>query len=225
MIGTLGPYRVVDLSKKVVPGEGERRCEVRVHKQDRTADYWCEMDLMSHLGTHVEAPYHFDLNWKDIASLPATAYMGRCVMMNIENIEPAGKITAAHMDQADGGRVREGDIVIVQTPHRMPPFSYPDPDSETRPYVNAEMAQWLVDKGVKCIGFADSVDIETNVPQFQDFHRVAMGSDITFIEVLENLDELEADVFFLIGLPMYMTGLDSCPVRAVAIEGIPGFDK
>ena len=223
MIGTLGPYRVVDLSKKVVPGEGERRCEVRMHKQERTADFWCEMDLMSHLGTHVEAPMHFDLDWKDTASLPATAYMGRCVMMNIEDIEPAGRSTTPHMDKADGGRVRDGDIVIVQTPHRVPPFSYPE--NETRPYVNAEMGEWLVDKGVKCIGFADSVDIETNIPQFQDFHRVAMGADITFIEVLENLDELKADVFFLIGLPMYITGLDSCPVRAVAIEGIPGFDK
>ena len=225
MIEALGQYRVVDLTKKVIPGEGDRRCEIRVNKSDRTADYWCEMDLMSHLGTHLEAPYHFNLDWKDTASFPATAFMGRCVMLKIDDIAPGSKITPEHMVKADGGRVRKGDIVLLDTPHHLPPFSYPDPDSETRPYVNAEMAQWLVDKGVKCIGFADSVDIETNVPQFQDFHRVAMGSDITFIEVLENLDELEADVFFLIGLPMYMAGLDSCPIRAVAIEGIPGFDK
>ncbi len=219
----LGPYRVVDLSKKVTPGEGGRRCAVRVHKSDRTADYWSEMDLMSHLGTHLEAPHHFDLDWKDTAAFPVTSFMGRCVMMKIADIAPGGKITPKHMDDADGGRVRKGDIVLVDTPHHLPPFSYPE--KEIRPYVNADMAQWLVDKGVKCIGFSDGVDIETNVPEFQAFHRVAMGADITFIEVLENFDQLSADVFFLVALPMYITGLDSCPVRVAAIEGLPGFDK
>jgi len=223
MADLVGPYRIVDLTKKVIPDQTDRRCEIRIQKSERTNDYSCEMDLMSHLGTHLEAPYHFDLAWRDTASYPASAFMGRCVMLKITDIEPAGKITPAHMDKADAQRVRKGDIVLVDTPYHLPPFSFPD--KEIRPYVNADMAQWLVDKGVKCIGFSDGVDIETNIPQFQQFHRVAMGNDITFIEVLENFDELEADVFFLTALPMYVAGLDSCPVRVVAIEGIAGFDK
>jgi len=223
MAEMLGSYRVIDLTKRVVPGEINRRCEIRLHKNERTDDYWSEIDLMSHLGTHLEAPYHFNLNWKDIASFPVSAFMGRCVMLKITDIKAAAKITPEHMDKADGNRIRNGDIVLVDTPYHLPPFSYPE--NELRPYVNADMAHWLVDKGVKCIGFADSVDIETNIPQFQDFHRVAMAKDITFLEVLENFDELKEDVFFLIALPMYLEGLDSCPVRVVAIEGIPGFDR
>jgi len=223
VIEKLGNYRVVDLTKKIVPGQMGRRCEIRLNYSERTDDYNCDIDIMSHLGTHVEAPYHWDLEWKDVSDLPVTAYMGRCVMLKITDIEPAGKITAAHMDKADGGRVGQGDIVLVDTPYHLPPFTYPE--KEIRPYVNAEMGQWLVDKGVKCVGFADSVDIETNVPEFKEFHRVAMAYDITFIEVLENFDELEQDVFFLSALPLPFKGLDSCPVRVVAIEGIPGFDK
>ena len=219
----LGDYRLVDLTKKIVPGEMGRRCEIRVQHSDRTDDYSCEVDMMSHLGTHVEAPRHFNLDWTDVSELPASAYMGRCVMLNITDIEPAGKITAHHMDKADGGRVREGDIILVDTPYHLPPFSYPD--KEIRPYVNREMGQWLIDKGVKCVGFSDGVDIETNVPEFQDFHRVAMAHDITFLEVLENFDQLEKDVFFLVALPLPFEGLDSCPVRVVAIQGIPGFDE
>jgi len=128
------------------------------------------------------------------------------------------------MDRADRGRVRKGDIVLVDTPYHLPPFSYPDPAKEIRPYVNGEMGQWLVDKGVKSVGFSDGADIETNIPQFQDFHRVTMAHDITFIEVMENFDELQKDVFFLAALPLPIKGLDSCPVRVVAIEGLPGFD-
>ena len=225
MVESLGPYRVVDLTKKVIPGQTDRRCEIRVKQSERTKDYSCEMDIMSHLGTHLEAPYHFDLGWKDTASFPVSAFMGRCVMLKITDIEPGAKITPEHMEKADGGRVRKGDIVLLDTPYHLEPFSYPDPADEIRPYVNADMGQWLVDKGVKSIGFSDSADIETKVAEFIEFHRVAMGADITFIEVLENFDEIQADVFFLTALPMYVAGLDSCPVRVVAIEGIPGFDK
>ena len=58
-----------------------------------------------------------------------------------------------------------------------------------------------------------------------EFHAVAMKHDICFIEVMENFDELEQDVFFISALPLPFKGLDSCPVRVVAIEGLPGFDK
>ena len=223
MIGQLGNYRVVDLTKRIIPGEMGRRCDIRIKYAERTDDYNCEVDLMSHLGTHAEAPLHWDLNWKDISQLPVTAFMGRCVMLKLTDIEPAGKITAAHMDTAARGRVRKGDIVLVDSPYHLPPFSFPE--KEIRPYVNAEMGQWLVDKGVVCVGFSDGCDIETNVEQFKEFHAVAMAADIVFLEVLENFDELKQEVFFLSALPLPFKGADSFPVRAVAIEGLPGFDK
>ena len=223
MINEISGYRVVDLTKKIVPGEMGRRCEIRINHSDRTDDYNSDIDIMSHLGTHVEAPMHWELDWKSVADLPASHFMGRCVMLNITDIEPAAKITAAHMDKADGGRVQEGDIVLVDTPYHLPPFSYPE--KEIRPFVNAEMGQWLVDKGIKCVGFADSADIETEVEQFKEFHAVTMAHDICFIEVMENFDELERDVFFISAIPLPFKGLDSCPVRVVAIEGLPGFDK
>jgi len=50
-----------------------------------------------------------------------------------------------------------------------------------------------------------------------------MPHDIMFLEVMENLDQLQSEVFFLIYQPMPIKGLDSCCVRAVAIEGLPGF--
>ena len=46
-----------------------------------------------------------------------------------------------------------------------------------------------------------------------------------FLEVLKNLDRLESDVFFMSYAPLPILGLDSCPVRAYAIEGLPGFTE
>ena len=196
MVQNLDQLRIVDLTKPIIPGEmGGRRCELRLKYQSRTDDYYCEIDMMSHLGTHIEAPRHWNLDWKSVGDLPASHFLGRCVMLNITNIDEGARITCNHMDTTDGGRVREGDIVLVDTPHHLPPFSFPE--VETRPYVNAEMAAWLVDKGVKLIGFSDSVDIETEVEHFKAFHEVAMAHDICFLEVLENFDQLKSDIFFI----------------------------
>ena len=55
---------------------------------------------------------HWELDWKDVSDLPASTFMGRCVMLKITDIEPAAKITAAHMDKADGGRTRKGALAL-----------------------------------------------------------------------------------------------------------------
>ena len=49
--------------------------------------------------------------------------------------------------------------------------------------------------------------------------------NIVFLEVLKNLEQLKSDVFFMSYSPLPIHGLDSCPVRAYAIEGLPGFTE
>lgn len=51
-----------------------------------------------------------------------------------------------------------------------------------------------------------------------------MEKNIVFLEVLKNLELLEKDTFFMSYAALPIMGADSCPVRAYAIEGLPGFD-
>ena len=55
------------------------------------------------------------------------------------------------------------------------------------------------------------------------FHDILLKENIVFLEVLKNLDKLEKDVFFMSYAPLPIIGLDSCPVRAYAIEGLAEF--
>lgn len=50
-----------------------------------------------------------------------------------------------------------------------------------------------------------------------------MAKNITFLEVLKNLEELTKETFFISYAPLYIKGLDSCPVRVYAIEGLSEF--
>lgn len=217
----LGPYKVVDLTRKLLPSVEKRRLIVRRFFKEESQDYHSDIDLTSHLGTHVESPYHYKDSWPDIASLPVIHFMGRGVRLHLTEIAPRAEITRADLDKADRGRVRREDIVILTSPFHCIPFSN-DPEDQ-RPWLGEKAGLWFADKSVKGVGFGDSVAIEHSVSTACEFHESLMSRRVVFIEVMEHLEELSNDIFLLIFLPVPIVGLDSCPVRAVAIEGIPGF--
>ena len=73
------------------------------------------------------------------------------------------------------------------------------------------------------MAIGDSVTVKNAELESFAFHDILMAQNVTFIEVMENLDELRDDIFLIIFLPLPIAGLDSCPVRVVALEGVPGF--
>ncbi|MDD3927169.1 MAG: cyclase family protein, partial [bacterium] len=122
IVEQLGPYRVVDLSKPIHPDRETRRCEVIRYYQEWTKDYHSDMNLESHLGTHVETPYHYDDAWPDILGLPLTAFMGRAVLLELD-IAPKAPVTDKELEAADRGRIKPGDVVILTSPYHCEPFS------------------------------------------------------------------------------------------------------
>ena len=223
----LGSLRVVDLTKVLDPKTETRRCGLtRFNTGGPIPDFHTIMDLTSHLGTHVECPYHHNDDWADVASLPITTFMGRAIYVNIEGKEPNHKITGDDLEEACGDRIKEGDIVILDSPMKLPPFT-PDTNTEKdkRLFICRETAEWLKEKKVKCVGFGDGVSIESNNEDVCAFHDVLMEQNIVFLEVLKNLEELSTDTFFMSYSPLPIKGLDSCPVRVYAIEGLAEFSQ
>ena len=219
-VENLNGYRIIDLSLHIDPATSTRLCKIDRFFQESTQDYHSTVTVASHLGTHIESPYHYDDAWKDVSALPITAFVGRGVKLELE-CAPTSPITRKMLDRADNGLVREGDIVILSSPYRCVPFSN-DPNDQ-RPYLVKESGEWFAEKKVKCIGFGDAAAIEHSVKDACDVHEAVMPFDITFLEVLQNIDEIKDKVFFISFTPMPIKGLDSCCTRAYAIEGLPGF--
>ena len=107
---------------------------------------------------------------------------------------------------------------------KFPPFT-PETNSpaDKRLFINAETAIWMRDHKVKCVGFGDGVSIENCEADVKPFHDIIMAYDGVFLEVLKNLEYLKSDTFFMSYSALPIIGADSCPVRAYAIEGLPGF--
>ncbi len=217
--------RIVDLTKELNPKTETRRCHLwRFNTGGPIPDFHTLMDLTSHLGTHCECPYHHDDNWPSVAELPLTRFMGRGVYLTVDGVEPNGYITAEILDRVTAGRVMENDILILDSPYKLEPFTpATNTEADKRLFVNGETAQWCVDHKIKCVGFGDGVSIESSNEDVKPFHDICMAENIVFLEVLKNLDKLEKDTFFLSYAPLPILGLDSCPVRVYAIEGIAEF--
>ncbi len=223
----MGNLRVVDLTKVLDPKTESRRCGLtRFNTGGPIPDFHTIMDLTSHLGTHVECPYHHNDDWADVESLPITTFMGRAIYVNIEGCEPNHKITGEDLERACGSRIKEGDIVIIDSPMKLPPFTADsNTEKDKRLFICRETAEWFRDKKVKCVGFGDGVSIESNNTDVCAFHDVLMEVNCVFLEVLKNLEELTTDTFFMSYSPLPIKGLDSCPIRAYAIEGLSEFSN
>ena len=95
----MGDLRVVDLSKILDPSTETRRCKLyRFNTGGPIPDFHTNMDLMSHLGTHAECPYHHAEDWPSVAEVPLTVFMGRAIYVNVE-AEPNSYITAELLDK------------------------------------------------------------------------------------------------------------------------------
>lgn len=223
----MGNLRVVDLTKTLDPKTESRRCHlIRYNTGGPIPDYHTALDLTSHLGTHCECPYHHFEDGKSVGELPLTTFMGRAVYVNIDFLEPRAHIGGADLERACGGKVKEGDIVILDSNWKFPPFT-PETNSpaDKRLRINADTAWWLRNHGVKCVGFGDGVSVESSNEDVKPFHDILMEVDIVFLEVLKNLECLTTDVFFMSYAALPIVGADSCPVRAYAIEGLSEFGE
>ena len=205
----MGDLRVIDLSKILDPATETRRCKLhRFNTGGPIPDFHTNMDLMSHLGTHAECPYHHDDSWPSVAEVPLTTFMGRAIYVNIE-AEPNSHITAGMLDA-----------------YKLTPFTpKTNTEEDKRLFVNGETAQWFLDHHAKAVGFGDGVSIENCNEDVKPFHDILLAHNIVFIEVLKNLELLEKKVFFMSYSPLPIIGLDSSPVRAYAIEGIKEFSE
>jgi arylformamidase len=89
-----------------------------------------------------------------------------------------------------------------------------------RPFITHEAIRWLIfEKHINLIG-SDASGIELKGVPNQPNHQVLMDNGIPIIEFAAHLDQLQRERFTLFVLALAVEGLDSCPVRLVAIEDL-----
>ncbi len=216
----MNPYRIIDLSHTLLPGQEQYGLEVAqrgAKREGPDGDIMSDVFLWSHVGTHVEAPLHFFSAGKDVAALPVEAFIGPALRLDLRHKETNEPITVDDLRAA--GTVAVGDRVILwEGRDRL----YRQKGSHDRPYVTEEAAEWLIkDRRIRLLG-TDSSGFEVRGgAKDHPNHRLFFSNDVPVIECLRNLGAIPTDRFFLVALPWAVQGLDASPIRAIAVDGIP----
>lgn len=226
--------QILELSHRLVPGEEEFPLEIETFNTDevfadsnaerseemkikRREDVWYiiqEIKMGSHVGTHIEFPYHHLKDGKSAADYPLERLVGDAVLLDFSHKKKNEEITKQEVIDT-GVEIRRGDIVFVRTDmHKL----WKTEQAHDRPSLSIEATRYLVEEiGIHCIG-TDATGLEIRGTDDQPVHQLLLGNDVAKVESLTNLDKLRTTRFQVIMLPLMVEGMDSCPVRAVAIE-------
>jgi kynurenine formamidase len=164
-----------------------------------------------HVGTHMDAPFHFYEAGDTIDRVPLDRCIGPALLVNLTSVGPGQEIEREHLEKRAAELRRNGKAVL----HTGWSSQWGKPGYFTdHPRISAGAAQFLIDCGVHLVG-VDTPSVDR--PPFPA-HLAFLGSGVLIVENLTNLAAIGAEVFQLTVLPLKIAGRDGSPVRAVASE-------
>ncbi|MFL6560998.1 MAG: arylformamidase [Bacillus sp. (in: firmicutes)] len=201
--------KIFDISRKLEngmpswPGDTPFHYEVSWPMAESGSVNVGKLELSTHTGTHVDAPFHFDNEGKKIIELDLNLYIGPAKVINMIGKESIG---AADFNDIDfDGCIR----VLFRTLSWVNAAEFP----EKIPHIEPNLAPFLANKGIKLIGL-DVPSVDPIDSKELPAHHCLNNHGIHILESLM-LDEIEPGNYELIALPLPLVEGDGSPVRAI----------
>lgn len=196
--------------------------------------------MSAHCATHIDSPLHVIEGGPTIAEMPIDRCFGEAAVVDLTDKGELEPITAEDMEKR-GKHVREGDIVLLKTgwternaggdTEKMEGLPGNANYWKRGPYPTRSMAEWMVKKKVKAVGFDGPnegtqylyIDYECTrtgskaVLKDKHVHRTLLSNGILQIEYLCNLTSIKKDRVKFFAVPLKLK-TEGSPVRAFAIE-------
>ena len=164
--------------------------------------------MSPHVGSHADAPLHYDPEGTTIGDVSLDAFIGPCRVIHAIGRGPL--VEWAHIAHAITSQLPPR--VLVRTYAAMPVDRW---DGQLAAYAPSTVER-LAAMGVKLIGI-DTASIDPADSKTLDSHQAIRRRGL---RVLENLvlDEVPEGDYELIALPLRLVSADASPVRAVLRE-------
>ena len=161
-----------------------------------------ELSTSTHMGTHIDAPFHYDENGLKVDELPLDIYLTKAQVVDVAEIQ---NVSVENLPEIEEGV----EAVLLHTAAWQDRTTFP----ASWPEFDTSIAEWMAGKGIRLLGVdVPSVDPQTSkdLPMHQ-----AMNRNGRFILEGIVLKDVPAGVYQLAALPLKITGADGSPVRAV----------
>lgn len=167
-----------------------------------------ELTTGVHVGTHLDAPFHYDNAGETIDEIDPSLLIGKALVVDVRGHKKIGRQELERFDLDGVSRI------LLHSFDRPNSKCFP----ENYPVLREDIGPFLKEKGVHLIG--------TDCPSVDPVDSKAMTAHHALYEngvyILENLvlNHVEAGFYQLIALPLAIQGGDGSPVRAV-LKSIP----
>lgn len=166
------------------------------------------LEIISHTGTHIDAPLHFIPGGSTVSDMPLEATIGPARVLEIKDPET---IKVAELKEHNIGK---GERILCKT--RNSPEAYDSPRFiENYVYLEADAAAYLAEReivlfGLDCITIGDIKNEESVVKT----HQTLLSAGIYILEDCA-LGHVPAGDYELLCLPLLMYHGDAGPCRAI----------
>ncbi|MBN4080971.1 cyclase family protein [Caldithrix abyssi] len=162
------------------------------------------IDMDIHVGTHIDAPFHFLMEGKTIDKIPLNELCGDSFVLDARN-----KAIISETVLMEGNIPQNTSRLLIKTNNG----SWWKQTSFNPSYVGLSVsgAQWLVDHGIELVGI-DYLSV-ASFDDIQSVHEILLNKDVIIIEGLD-LTEPNQGMYELNCLPLKMMNADGAPARA-----------
>lgn len=200
--------KIIDISMELGnetpqwPGDRPFEYNLTATKEESGSVNVGEVKTSTHMGTHIDAPFHYDNDGLKIDEMPLDVYLSKAQVFDVTGRE---KITADDLKKSEEGVT----TVLLKTGAWKDRTKFP----EAWPVFDVSIASWLKDHGIRLLGIdVPSVDQETSKDMIM--HQAMNREDRYILESIV-LDQVAEGVYELVALPLKIKGAEGSPVRAV----------
>ncbi len=194
-------------SMPVWPGDPQVRLSPKSHlSRDKSHTVkLTAIEMGSHTGTHVDAPYHFVEGGKRLHEIPLEQLTGKATVFEIAGVRSIGLGNLEHRKWDGIERVlfKTDNSQHWQDEKFYEEFIYLEPDG----------AEFLVQRGIQLVGI-DYLSIDEFKSEKHPTHFALLTRDIVILEGL-NLSKVPAGEYTLFALPLNLQDADGAPSRVI----------
>ena len=168
----------------------------------------------THIGTHMDAPYHFDADGRTIGEIDLEETIRPTKRADVRDVAgPNVEITLDDVESALTSPVENGEFLFVHT-------GWADEYINTaafygdNPYYAEEIAEYVVETGAR--GLITDAAIDPGDEGYRN-HYTLLENDKVIVENVVNCDGLP-DEFTTYVVPMRLRNGDGAPARVFVVE-------
>jgi arylformamidase len=188
------------------PSDTPFQFHVNLTKQQSGSVNVGQITTSTHIGTHIDAPYHFDDQGEKVHELPLENYIVEAIVIDVSGQDVISRASIQGVDTAAAKAV----LFRTNAWHNRNVFP------EEIPGFEVEVVEWMVENGIVLFG-VDLPSVDAITSKDLPMHH-ALGTAGRYILEGLVLDEIAEGTYKLIALPLKIEGADGSPVRAVLIE-------